>query len=213
MNKTLILIFVIAVVGFLGLNIWRAQAQEKASKSFEVQKSDVEWKEQLSPQAYKVLRHHSTERPHTSPLNEVKETGAFLCAGCGHLLFLSDHKYDSGTGWPSFYQPATNDALGSKTDYKLLMARNEVHCSRCGGHLGHVFPDGPKPTGKRYCINGVSLEFKSKKYRHRREHRASSDKSKPRRSRGHRPPMGILQVLPLRFGMSGRVLLDGPRFL
>jgi peptide-methionine (R)-S-oxide reductase len=163
MNKTIVIIFLVAVVGFVGLNIWRARAQEKPAQSFEVQKSDAEWKAQLSPKAYRVLRHHDTERSHTSPLDKVKEKGKFLCAGCGHLLFLSDHKFDSGTGWPSFYQPASEKALGTTTDRKLLYARTEVHCSRCGGHLGHVFGDGPKPTGKRFCINGVSLEFKPSK--------------------------------------------------
>jgi peptide-methionine (R)-S-oxide reductase len=159
MNKTIIVIFIIAVIGVLGLSIWRAHAEEKTSETFEVVKTDAEWKSLLSPEAYKVMRQHATERPNTSPLNKVKAKGTFNCAGCGHLLFLSETKFDSGTGWPSFYQPANDQAIGSQTDYKMVVPRTEVHCSKCGGHLGHVFNDGPKPTGKRYCINGVSLEF------------------------------------------------------
>lgn len=160
MSKTILFVFLVAVVGFLGLNIWKAHAQDKSSKAFPVQKTDAEWKQQLSPEAYRVLRHHDTERPNTSPLDKVKAKGEFFCAGCGHLLFLSENKFDSGTGWPSFYQPANDQAIGRRTDYKMVVPRTEVHCARCGGHLGHVFGDGPKPTGKRYCINGVSLEFK-----------------------------------------------------
>ena len=163
MYKSIAVIFVIAVVGFVALNVWKTTAEEKPNEKFAVTKTDAEWKEQLSPKAYRVLRHHDTERPNTSPLNKVKEPGDFLCAGCDQVLFSTEHKFDSGTGWPSFYQPANDKALGSKTDYKLVLARTEVHCSRCGGHLGHVFSDGPKPTGKRYCINGVSLKFKPKK--------------------------------------------------
>lgn len=163
MNKTFLLIFLFALIGFVGLNAWRSRAQEPTKPaSFAVQMTDAEWKEKLSPQAYRVLRHHDTERPGSSPLNRVKKPGDFLCAGCDQVLFKTEHKFDSGTGWPSFYQPANEKALGSKTDYKLVLARTEVHCSRCGGHLGHVFSDGPKPTGKRFCINGVSLKFQEK---------------------------------------------------
>lgn len=161
MNKTIILIFTLAVIGFIGLNVWKTKAEESKAEKFPVTKSEAEWKAQLSPKAFQVLRHHDTERPNTSPLNKVKEPGKFLCAGCDQVLFLTRHKFDSGTGWPSFFQPASDKAIGSKTDYKLVMARTEVHCSRCGGHLGHVFGDGPKPTGKRYCINGVSLKFQA----------------------------------------------------
>lgn len=125
---------------------------------FPVTKTDAEWKKQLSPAAYRVLRQEDTERPFSSPLDKEKRKGTFVCAGCDQRLFSSAHKYDSGTGWPSFWQPLSG-AIGTATDYKLGYARTEVHCARCGGHLGHVFNDGPKPTGKRYCMNGVAMRF------------------------------------------------------
>ncbi len=123
------------------------------------QLSEKEWKERLSPEAYAVLRREATERRHTSPLNEEKRAGVYACAGCGYDLFSSETKFDSGTGWPSFYDHLPN-ALDTKTDYKLLLPRTEYHCARCGGHQGHVFEDGPAPTGLRYCNNGVALVFK-----------------------------------------------------
>ena len=125
---------------------------------YEVQKTEQEWKETLSPEAFKVLRKHGTERAGTSPLDKVYDEGTYVCAGCGQPLFSSDTKFNSGTGWPSFYQPLEH-AIDTTVDRSLFMTRTEVHCSRCGGHLGHVFGDGPKPTGQRYCMNGVSLEF------------------------------------------------------
>ena len=124
-----------------------------------IEKSDKEWLDQLGPKAFKVLRKHDTERAGTSPLNAEKRQGTFKCAGCGQPLFASDTKFESGTGWPSFYEPINSDAIEEQVDRTLWMTRTEVHCSRCGGHQGHVFPDGPKPTGLRYCINGVALEF------------------------------------------------------
>ncbi len=130
------------------------------AKSFPYRLSDAEWKKRLSPAAYDVLRREGTERAFTSPLNGEKRRGRFHCAGCDQALFSSSHKYDSGTGWPSFWQPLSRSALGSKTDYKLGYARREVHCSNCGGHQGHVFDDGPRPTGERWCINGVALRFR-----------------------------------------------------
>lgn len=160
MNKTLItVLFILAVAAFVGLNIWKSQAEEKPAKTFPVTKTEAEWKQQLSKQAYQVLRKHATEHPNTSPLNDVKKPGEFRCVGCDNLLFKVAHKFDSGTGWPSFYKPATDQSVGSTTDYKLVYPRTEIHCSQCGGHLGHVFGDGPRPTGKRYCINGVCLKF------------------------------------------------------
>lgn len=120
--------------------------------------SDAEWKKRLSPAAYRVLRQAETETPYTSPLNKEKRLGTFSCVGCAQRLFSSATKFESGTGWPSFYQPLTG-GVGTTTDYKIGVPRTEVHCSRCGGHLGHVFDDGPKPTGKRYCMNGVAMKF------------------------------------------------------
>lgn len=125
------------------------------------QLSEAEWKERLSdnPEAYVVLRKEGTERPFTSPYNNEKRAGIFACSGCGFDLFTADKKYDSGTGWPSFFEYIPG-ALGFKTDFKLLAPRTEYHCGRCGGHQGHVFKDGPAPTGLRYCNNGVALTFK-----------------------------------------------------
>ena len=128
------------------------------SNQYEVQKSEQEWKETLTPEQFKVLRKHGTERAGTSPLDKNHEDGTYVCAGCGQPLFTSETKFNSGTGWPSFYKPIEG-AIATTTDRSLFMTRTEVHCSRCGGHLGHVFNDGPKPTGQRYCMNGVSLEF------------------------------------------------------
>jgi peptide-methionine (R)-S-oxide reductase len=130
----------------------------KAAQTFEIQKTDSEWRRILTKAQYEVLRLHRTEVPGSSPLNQEKREGAFACAGCELPLFSSETKYDSRTGWPSFYRPLA-DALGTTTDHFLFMPRTEVHCRRCGGHLGHVFEDGPPPTGLRYCINGVAMKF------------------------------------------------------
>jgi peptide-methionine (R)-S-oxide reductase len=129
-----------------------------SENQYEVQKTEQEWKETLTPEEFKVLRKHGTERAGTSPLDKVYDDGTYLCAACGQPLFTSDTKFNSGTGWPSFYQPL-EQAIATTVDRTLFMTRTEVHCSRCGGHLGHVFSDGPKPTGQRYCMNGVSLKF------------------------------------------------------
>jgi peptide-methionine (R)-S-oxide reductase len=126
---------------------------------YEVTKSDAEWKKQLPPAAYNVLRHQDTEVPFTSPLNNEHRKGIFACAGCALDLYSSDTKFDSGTGWPSFFRPLPN-AVQTSQDRSLMMERTEVHCRRCGGHLGHVFDDGPKPTGLRYCMNGVAMTFR-----------------------------------------------------
>jgi peptide-methionine (R)-S-oxide reductase len=131
-----------------------------AQKDFEIQKTDAEWQAELSPEAFKVLRKHGTERAGSSPLDKVYEPGSYSCSGCGTELFKSDTKFNSGTGWPSFYLPIEG-AVETTVDRTLFMTRTEVHCAKCGGHLGHVFNDGPKPTGLRYCMNGVSMEFKA----------------------------------------------------
>ena len=127
-----------------------------------VQKSDAEWREQLTPEQYHVLRQKGTERPWTGALTQNHETGEYTCAGCGAVLFGSDSKFDSGCGWPSFYIPKDSKAIAEHEDNSYGMRRIEVTCARCGGHLGHVFPDGPKPTGLRYCINSASLTFEHK---------------------------------------------------
>ena len=126
---------------------------------FDVEKTDAEWRESLTAEQYRVLRKHGTERAGTSPLDREKRAGVFACAGCGAELFSSDAKFDSGTGWPSFFQPL-GGAIETSEDRSWFMRRVEVHCRRCGGHLGHVFEDGPKPTGLRYCMNGVAMTFK-----------------------------------------------------
>ena len=127
-------------------------------ETFEVTKTEAEWRAILSPGQFNVLRKHGTERSHTSPLDKQYGQGVYHCAGCDLPLFSSETKFNSGTGWPSFNQPL-DEAVATSTDRSLFMTRVEVHCARCGGHLGHVFDDGPAPTGKRYCMNGVSLNF------------------------------------------------------
>jgi peptide-methionine (R)-S-oxide reductase len=124
-------------------------------------KTAADWKALLTPEQFQVLREHGTERPGTSPLNYEKRSGVFRCAGCAATLFTSDSKFESGTGWPSFFQPIEG-AVSTTTDSTYGMTRVEVHCAQCGGHLGHVFPDGPRPTGQRYCMNGVALQFEPK---------------------------------------------------
>ena len=131
------------------------------SNEFEVKKPDEQWRCDLSPDQYRVLREHGTERAGTSPLNKEHRDGTFRCAGCGQPLFESSAKFDSGTGWPSFWAPIEG-AVSTSVDRTLFVARTEVHCSRCGGHLGHAFEDGPQPTGVRYCMNGVSMTFEPK---------------------------------------------------
>ena len=126
-----------------------------------MQKTDEEWRGTLTPEQFYVLRKHGTEPPGSSPLNAEKRDGTFKCAACGQSLFSSETKFESGTGWPSFWKPI-EEAVAETTDSSLFMTRTEVHCARCEGHLGHVFPDGPGPTGMRYCMNGLALEFEPK---------------------------------------------------
>ena len=145
-------------VGGVGWLLLRPQ-QVDAAKQFSITKTPAEWKRTLGPQRYRILREAGTERPYSSPLNNEHRRGVFVCGGCGLPLFASSTKFDSHTGWPSFFRPLAN-AVVTKSDRTLLIERTEVLCWRCGGHLGHVFEDGPRPTGLRYCMNGLALNFR-----------------------------------------------------
>ncbi len=150
---------------FLPINLLKGQKQHKETRKIQltkIMKTNTEWKKTLSPEEFHILREAGTEAPFTSPLLNEHSEGVFSCAGCGQELFLSKHKFDSGTGWPSFYQ-AIPQSLETKTDHDIGYPRTEYHCARCGGHHGHLFNDGPKPTGLRYCSNGAVLKFIRKK--------------------------------------------------
>ena len=151
----------VAVLAALGIYTTRArQTGAVESEAFEITHTDDEWKKILTPNQFKVLREAATERPYSSPLTDEHRHGIFSCAGCDLDLYSSETKFESGTGWPSFYQPL-DDAIGTARDISFAMVRTAVHCRRCGGHLGHVFDDGPKPTGLRYCMNGLAMKFKA----------------------------------------------------
>ena len=159
---TLAMAAAVAVPAYVTWRGYTAMDKKLPQRSgvFPVTKTDDEWKASLTPRQFAVLRRHDTEYPGTSPLLEEHREGTFACAGCGQPLFTSDTKYESGSGWPSFFA-AIEGAVGTSEDVTLGMRRVEIHCSRCGGHLGHVFPDGPRPTGERYCTNGAALVFES----------------------------------------------------
>jgi peptide-methionine (R)-S-oxide reductase len=146
------------LIGGIGL-IAGGRPSRAAEGKFAVSYSEAEWKKRLTPEQYAVLREEDTERAGSSPLNKEKRKGTYVCAGCGLPLYSSATKYESGTGWPSFWKPLPN-AIATRKDNKLFFTRTEVHCRRCGGHLGHVFDDGPKPTGLRYCMNGLAMKFR-----------------------------------------------------
>ena len=130
-----------------------------SENSDKIEKTEEAWRAELSPEQYHVCREHGTEPAFTGRYHATKEPGVYRCSACGADLFDSTQKYDSGSGWPSFWQPARPEVVGTADDASYGMRRSEVHCNRCGAHLGHVFPDGPRPTGLRYCINSVSLDF------------------------------------------------------
>jgi len=163
MKKRTFLLSGTAIVGVALLSHYpfrKAQGTKANSRLFEITKPEEEWRKLLTPEQFNVLRQQGTERARTSPLDKQYGKGTYRCAGCDLSLFTSKTKFDSGTGWPSFYAPI-EEAIETTPDRSFLMARTEVHCRRCGGHLGHVFDDGPKPTGDRYCMNGVALKFVS----------------------------------------------------
>jgi peptide-methionine (R)-S-oxide reductase len=161
MHRRQLFATVVTTLGLAPLVAWLSRpSSPQAAASFPVRKSDAAWREALTASQYRVLRGHGTERPYSSSLNDERRAGVFACAGCAHPLFDAATKFESGTGWPSFFRPV-DGAIGTSVDQSLFMVRTEVHCARCGGHLGHVFADGPPPTGLRYCINGAALAFRA----------------------------------------------------
>jgi peptide-methionine (R)-S-oxide reductase len=161
-RRSFLMTVTVAIPAAVTACVTAADERERAGGqgAFEVTQTDAEWRKILTPEQYRVLRKHDTERAGSSPLNNEHRAGIYHCAGCDLPLYSSAAKFESGTGWPSFTAPLPN-AIGTSSDRSLLEVRTEVHCRRCGGHLGHVFPDGPPPTGQRYCMNGVAMQFKS----------------------------------------------------
>jgi len=160
-NRRQFFVVLASAAGLVPLVGWLTGPSATISGTFPIMRSEDEWRRTLSAAQFRVLRRHATERPFASPLNQEHRDGVFRCAGCGRELFASGTKFESGTGWPSFWRPI-EQAVGTSVDRSLLMVRTEVHCAGCGGHLGHIFDDGPQPTGLRYCINGVALTFEAR---------------------------------------------------
>ena len=155
--------FLIGAAGTIGVaaagtGVYSMLGRQAEATTGPITRTDSEWRKMLTPQQYAVLRHEATERPWSSPLVEEHRKGQFVCAGCDNPVFSSETKFESNTGWPSFWTPIQG-AVGTKTDRQFFIERTEVHCARCGGHLGHVFDDGPAPTGVRYCMNSLALDF------------------------------------------------------
>ena len=156
-DRRILLASVASLLSFAAFR-WLRASPAHAAEKFEIEKTDAEWRAQLTPQQYEILRNQGTERPGSSPLLKEHRKGTFACAGCDLPVYSSEAKYDSGTGWPSFWESLPN-AIGLREDTTFGMVRTECHCRRCGGHLGHVFDDGPQPTGERHCINGIAMTF------------------------------------------------------